>query len=451
MKKKYIVRKLFLCLFLGGYNVVDAADLLSVYHDALTNSPILATDLNTALATSQAVPINLGYLLPQVSAAVNTNINNFQTQGINTNYNNKNYSFTLTQPVFNYTALADLAVGNYNKKAAMATYQSQQQQFILDVSEAYFNVLAAEYDLALALAQYNFLQKTMQEAQKKFSAGLTTYTDVVQARANADSAYATLVQSKNNLAITNENLWTFTGVEEKNLATPIKAFPVTAPMPANLDYWVRVAEIKNPLLLAQQYTESAALANVHASVGNQLPTIFVQATYVKNYYNSNVPALLSTNAQTLDKTLSLGLSWNVFSGGELMSQTLQAADQYVAQENTSTNLYRQTQNQTTQDYLNVLASIAQIRAYQQSQISALVSLKKFNAQYKVGAATIVDVLNAVQTFYQARFNLIQAMNQYVDSTLSLKTDVGTLTEKDLVQLNQYLQVKPDSNLLVDIS
>lgn len=444
MKFKKITVIILLSL-LGGMLKVNAADLLSVYHDASTNSPQLATYLNTALATSQKVPINAGNLLPQVVGTAAIDQNNISANGVSANYSNHNYSLTITQQIFNYTDFANTTGAEYDKAFAMATYTSQEQQFILSVAEAYFNVLTAQYDVSLAQSQYDFLKKTLDQTQAKFKAGLATYTDVAQARANMQTAYATLIKSQNNLAIANVNLTTFTGIPETHLATVTKGeFPIPPPDPENVDYWVKLAEIHNPQLLAQQATENAALANVHASVGNQLPVVFVEASYQKNYYSNNVPSIVSLSTRTLDKSLELGLTWNIFSGGEQMSQTLAAANQYVSQENTSTNLYRQTNSQTTQDYLSVMASIAQIQAYRQSEISALASLKQFDAEYKVGTATIVDVLNQVQALYQARFNLAQALNQYVDSVLSLKADVGTLSQQDLANFNQYLKVPADN-------
>jgi outer membrane protein len=443
MKLKSLTYTIFL-LSLLNVNA-HAADLLSVYKDASTGSPQLSTYLNTALATSEGLTENIGTLLPQVTATANISANNFNGYGTNTNYTNANYGVSITQQVFNYSDFANVATAKFQKNSAMATYKSQQQQFILSVAEAYFNVLTAQYNLGLANAQYDFLKKTLDQTQAKFATGIGTYTDVAQARANANTAYATMIENQNNLAIANENLRTFTGKEETNLAgiTNDGSFPIIAPEPANLNYWVTLAEAQNPLLLAQVQTENAALATVHANVGNQLPNVFIQANYEKNYYNNGAPTVITQGYNPYEQeSIELGVSWTIFAGGELMSRTLQAADQYVSQENTSTNLYRQTDNQTTQDYLSVLASIAQIKAYQQSQVSALASLQEFDAKYKVGTATIVDVLNATQTLYQARFNLAQAMNEYIDNFLSLKADVGTLSEQDLANINQYLKITP---------
>ena len=431
-------KTLLFLLGVSGTLCASASDLLSVYHDASTNSPQLEAYLAANLATAENVPINVGAILPSLSLSANASLNNVQATGINGNYQNANYGFTLTQTLFNYNSFANISVAHYTKLAAAANYQSQLQAFILSVATAYFNVINAEYDVKFAKAQYDFLQKTLIQTKRKFVVGLGTYIDVAQAKAKSDQAYATLIQNENNLAIANENLRVLTGKLETNLATVTDTFPIEAPKPTNLDYWVKLAEVQNPGLLAQNYTESSALASVHAAAGNELPDVFLQASFTKNYYSGSTPSLVSSYSQSLDKAIELGLTWTLFSGGELMSQTLQAANLYVAQENTSLNLYRQTQSQTTEDYLSVLASISQVKAYRQSEIAAASSLREFNAKYKVGAATIVEVLNEVTQLYQAQYNLAEAVNQYIDNMLTLKTDVGTLSEQDLAALNTHL-------------
>ena len=123
-----------------------------------------------------------------------------------------------------------------------------------------------------------------------------------------------------------------------------------------------------------------------------------------------------------------------------MASSLQAANQYASSQNTELNLFRETTTQARQDFLSVLANISQVAAYKQSVLAAESSLRDYNAKYKVGTATIVDVLNATQTLYQAKSNLANAEYEYITSLLQLKYDAGILNQQDLVSLNKYLQV-----------
>ena len=212
------------------------------------------------------------------------------------------------------------------------------------------------------------------------------------------------------------------------------------PDPDNADFWIEHSIQNNQSLIAQRYTTKAALATVNESAGDQLPSVNLELAYGQNFYRHNVLSTVSAHPQTSEASIALSLSWNVLSGGEQMATSLQDANSYASSQNTELNLYRQTVANTKQDYLSVLANIAQVKAYHQSVISAESSLKDFNAKYKVGTTTIVDVLNATQTLYQAQSNLANAAYQYITSLLQLNYDAGTLNEKDLIALNQYLKV-----------
>jgi outer membrane protein len=56
----------------------------------------------------------------------------------------------------------------------------------------------------------------------------------------------------------------------------------------------------------------------------------------------------------------------------------------------------------------------------------------------VGTRTIVDVLDSTRNLYNAKRNLSSTRYNYVQSILSLKRAAGTISEKDLVNINKGL-------------
>ncbi len=419
----------------------QASDLLSVYHDAQQSSPILTSDAATNQATQAEIPFAIGAVLPQVAVQANASYNSYSQPGFNTTYPSDGYSLTLTQPLFNYTAFAAMVDVNYTADAATKNYQAQTQNFILTVAQDYFAVLQAQDNVTFAEAQLKSLDTTLTQTEQKFQVGVGTYTDVAQARANDQSAQATLVQNQNTLADDQQTLKALTGKLETNLAVVKSDFPFVTPTPNNVDTWVANALKTNPALAAQHYTTKAALANVNVNVGNQLPTVSLVASYGQTFYRDDVsPQISPTGPYVDDTTIALDLSWTLFNGGELMSSSLQAANQYASSQDTELNLYRQTKSNVTNDFLSVVSAQSQVKADKQAVVSAQVTLDSYNAKYKVGTATIVDVLNATQTLYQDQSTLASAEYQYINSWLQLKYDAGTLSEQDLLSLNQYLQV-----------
>jgi outer membrane protein len=93
-------------------------------------------------------------------------------------------------------------------------------------------------------------------------------------------------------------------------------------------------------------------------------------------------------------------------------------------------------------YNDINASIGALRAYEQTVISARSALEATEAGFEVGTRTIVDVLDATRRLYDANRNLSNARYDYILSHLRLHQAVGTLTEQDLLDINQGL-VKQD--------
>ncbi len=415
-------------------------DLLQVYLDSLQNSPLPETYLATQNSTKEGTPIALGALLPQLAITANGTYTDAIAPGADYNYPSAAYSLTLTQPLFNYSNYATLAGAMDNSSSAEATYQSNMQNFILTVATNYFNVILAEYNVRFAEAEIASLKLTLEQTKAKFSVGIATITDVLQAEANYESAKATLIANQNTLNDSNQTLMELTGKVEPNLALIQPDFPFTPPEPNDIDAWVAHAIQNNQSLIAQRYTTKSALATVNEAVGSQLPSVNLELAYGNTYYQNDISPVISASPRPMTASIALDLTWNVFSGGEEMATTLQDANMYASSQNVELNLYRQTTMQTKQDFLSVIANIAQVESYKQSLIAAQSTLNDYNAKYKVGTATIVDVLNATQTLYQTKSSLASAAYQYIISLLQLKFDAGTLNQQDLVSLNQYLQV-----------
>ncbi|MNY25820.1 Outer membrane protein TolC precursor [compost metagenome] len=71
-------------------------------------------------------------------------------------------------------------------------------------------------------------------------------------------------------------------------------------------------------------------------------------------------------------------------------------------------------------------------------MSAQSSLDAMEAGYSVGTRTIVDVLDATTTLYNAKQQLSSARYNYLINQLNIKSALGTLNEQDLQMLNSTL-------------
>ena len=414
---------------------VQATDLVAVYQQAAASSPWLKQRLATRDAQHAAADGAFSSWLPQVSLGASET-----AQWVyGDSYQASVLQAQVTQNVFNLQAWGNWANVDDTALAQDATYQEQQQTFILDIAQAYFLILQSQDMVHFAQAKLTFLKQTLTQTQHKWQVGLGTVTDYKQALANYDEAVADVIKAKNNLAVAIEGLRTYTGQVYKHLSSLKTDFTFSQPQPANIDYWVRQAVERNDTLRAQQYLSKAAKQNAVSQYGNHLPIVQFVGTYTKNDNNSSGEALSTLGYRHQDNgTLALQLTWNIFQGGTLFASEAQAERQYDAQLSIQENTYRTIVSQVRQDYLNVIAQVSQVRSYTEAVKAGAASLQQFEAKYKAGTETIVNVLDQVQKLYAAKQNLASAQYQYVIDQLTLQRDVGALSTQTLAKLNKWL-------------
>ena len=136
--------------------------------------------------------------------------------------------------------------------------------------------------------------------------------------------------------------------------------------------------------------------------------------------------------------MGLSFSLPLYSGGATSSQVKQAQHNYVSASELMESAHRSMVQTVRSSFNNISASISSINAYKQAEISAQSSLDAMEAGYQVGTRTIVDVLDATTTLYNAKQQLSSARYNYLINQLNIKSALGTLNENDLQGLNSAL-------------
>ncbi len=126
------------------------------------------------------------------------------------------------------------------------------------------------------------------------------------------------------------------------------------------------------------------------------------------------------------------------------SQVKQAQYNFVGASEQLESAHRSVVQTVRSSFNNVNASISSINAYKQAVVSAQSSTDAMEAGYSVGTRTIVDVLDATTTLYNAKQQLSNARYNYLINELNIKSALGTLNEQDLIALNNTLG-KSDSD------
>ncbi|MGD9659645.1 MAG: TolC family outer membrane protein [Porticoccaceae bacterium] len=448
---------LFLALPVSGFSET----LTEIYDLALNNDPQLRAANAAYLAGKESANIGRAGLLPQISASAEyseldseeSSSSVFVLDGLEVNSGTRgdgdadqtSFGISIEQPLFNLPAWYDFKQGKTVSEQARLSFAAAQQELIIRVTDAYFNVLRASENLTSAIAEQQAIGRQLEQTRQRYEVGLLPITDVHEAQAAFDDASVNTLVLEGGLRVAFEGLEVLTGQPHSQLAGLAGSFPVLPP-DASREEWVQLALANNLQLKISQQGRDAARENAEARKMEHLPTVtgaysYADTDFDKEFSGQNLlGAPINTPSSSDDQThvLSVRLNVPIFTGGLVSAQRRQAYQQYAEADETASYMLRNTTQQARTAHLNVITAAATVKALAQSIKSAESALEATRAGYEVGTRNIVDVLFAERNLHQAQRNYANARYTYISSSLNLKLVAGQLSPDDIYQLNAWV-------------
>ncbi|GIU48722.1 outer membrane channel protein TolC [Shewanella sp. KT0246] len=431
---KFKIRSLYAALTLAvAAPAANADDLLQIYQQALTSDTIVLQAQSQRDALYETIEENRAPLLPTISANVGYSKAWNDSEGSPTE---KPEGFTgglsLNQVIYDHSAWVGLDLAEMAASQADSAYASALQALIIRVTTAYFDVLTAKDNFEFQGAEKRAIERQLEQTKQRFAVGLTAITDVHEAQAQYDLASATEILAENTLANSYEALREITGIDHKTINTlDTNRFSAGAPSPTTSSEWLKIAETNSIDLMTQRIGRDIASETITLYKAGHMPSLNLGAGYTKGFDQS--PGADYDNAN-----IAVTLSVPLFEGFKVTSQVKQAQFQYVEASEKLEQVHRGVVKDVRNNFNNVGASISSIRAYEQSVVSSESALKATQAGFEVGTRTIVDVLNRTRDLYDSKRQLSDARYGYINSILALKQAAGTLSEDDIISINNGL-------------
>lgn len=435
------MKKLFPILIglgLTGFSAMSQAEnLLQVYQQARISNPDLRKSAADRDAAFEKINEARSPLLPQLGLGADYTYTSGFRDSKDQNSNVTSGSLQLTQVLFDMSKWRALTLQEKTAGIQDVTYQTDQQTLILNTATAYFKVLAAIDTLSYTEAQKQAIYRQLDQTTQRFNVGLVAITDVQNARSQYDSVLANEVTARNDLDNAVEGLRQVTGNYYPELASlNVDGFKTNKPSAVNT--LLKEAENRNLSLLQARLNQDLAREQIRQAQDGHLPTLSLNASSgISNNRYSGAKSV-SQDADVGQNQIGLSFSLPLYQGGMVNSQVKQAQYNFVGTSEQLESTHRSVVQTVRSSFNNVNASISSINAYKQAVVSAQSSLDAMEAGYSVGTRTIVDVLDATTTLYNAKQQLSNARYNYLINELNIKSALGTLNEQDLVALNNTL-------------
>lgn len=427
----------------------QAADLIQVYQQALANDATFASARAALAAGKEKVPQGRANLLPTIGFDGSVVKNNTESSPwnegapvagggfvgeTNADYRTTTNTLTLVQPLFRWANWQNYQQSKLLQSISEAQFAQAQQDLITRVSQAYFDVLAAEDSLELNRAQKTATTEQLASAKRNFEVGTQTITDTHEAQAAYDLVVAQEFAAINDLENKRSALQNIIGTAPGTLAPLRPGVVLATPSPAAIEPWVSSAESQNYGVVSAELAYESSKRDIQKSRAGHYPTLDL----IANARRTDTGGQYAFSGVRNDKAIGVQYSVPIFNGFAVTSRVRES----IALEDKARNDLEATRRNAAQNarlaFLGVNSGLAQVRALQAAEVSSTSALESNKLGYQVGVRINIDVLNAQRQLYLTRRDLSRARYDTIMNGLRLKSAAGSLREADLVPVNALL-------------
>ncbi len=359
----------------------------------------------------------------------------------NFNSNTLQGSINGRQPLFNRGNMATIAQSERSLESSLADLDSAEQDLMLRVSQAYFDVLGAQDTLETTRANKTAIAEQLASAKRNFEVGTATITDTREAQARFDLATAQEIAADNDLATKRIALDQLVG--RNNVVPKQLAVPVMLPAPtASVDELVAKASQDHPAVRRAQVAYDVAVLETEKARAQGLPTVDAVASFGggRSTFAAANAVFPGTPTAGPNFGTSIGVQLNIplFAGFAIQNRIKETLVLEDRSRNDLEAARRIVAQATKQAYYTLLSGAAQVKALDAAEGSSQLALEATQLGYKIGVRVNVDVLNAQSQLYQTRRDLARARYDVLLNTLRLDQAAGRLTPSDVLAINRLL-------------
>ncbi|WP_200192461.1 TolC family outer membrane protein [Halorhodospira abdelmalekii] len=356
-------------------------------------------------------------------------------------------TLSLTQPIFRRGNFIDLERARTGQQGGDLEVLLNEQRLVIDVTEAYFNVLLAQDELALVEAEGAAVASQRRRAERALEVGTGTQTDVDEARAAYDRVRAQRVAALNQLDVARESLRRLTGHSPGTLAGLHEGFEPQPVEPGEPEHWVELAGRHNLEVRLAELEDQLARHDVSARRAERWPEVDLEARYThfsgerdQQQFRDGSPVVETLDGTTDTRSIRLQLSVPLFTGGGISSRIRAAEAERTA---TADELYDQRRASALDArsaFLGLTSERERVRALEQALVSARSNEASVRRGQEVGTRTTTDLLNAQSRRFETKRDLQAARYDYLLHFVRLHAAAGLAVDQALIaEINAQLQ------------
>jgi outer membrane protein TolC len=310
--------------------------------------------------------------------------------------------------------------------SADADLTNQEFQVTLQVKQAFFGALAADELVRISATRIQRAREQLKVATEKLQAGTATRSDTLRSSVELGNAQLALLTAGTQQATARADLARLIGVDRPVRAVADSALFAMAP----LDTAALRSELTRsaPAVLAAEAEARSAAATVGVNRAQYFPT--VTGSFSQNWSGPVSTGVDSATGRQNTITwrgqwsARLSLSWNVFNGFTREAALTRSVVARETAEAQAADARRQASAQLTQQLAAYESARSRIAITVASRAAAAEDLRVVQERYRLGAATILEVLTSQEAMDQAEVDAIQSQFDFLVARAQLEALLG---------------------------
>ncbi len=306
--------------------------------------------------------------------------------------------------VFNLANWFDLASANASRARAHLDVLASEQDLIYSVKVSYYGYLASEENLDVQEEAVKRADEQLKLIQSRYDLGSASLSDVLKQKVQFGNDRLALLRAQNGVTNSKADLAYTIGIDPRQEHEFATGYAVGG-YDGTLDDAVDFGLTNNPGLLGQMKTVDEARHGVWSAKSGYLPTLSVYADYRK--FNGTQAYPVSFDYSSNTRSYGFTVSWNIFDG---FFRERSVTNAKISHNNARAAL-ADTRNLTASRVKTAYLDIDQLKEQKtvssENVAAAEEDLKITQEKYNLGAATILDLLDAQVSLKQAQVALIQ--------------------------------------------
>lgn len=305
-------------------------------------------------------------------------------------------SVTFEQPLFDLSVVPAYKRGKLVTRSARHEYRGIMREVLFGVASAYYDVLRQQSVVIVSRETSTLAKETLDLAQKRVRAGEVTRTDELRAAAQWQESRRQLIDAEGTLDVLRNRLANILNLptdRPMELATPSDK---RAPRQGLGELVATAWQHRDDLLAEQLVVEQDVLRRKEIQA-TYAPKASVQVSaFAKSSSTS------STNGERESWQAVFALQWPLIDAGQRQLE-LKTAQYEIGQSRLRLALLRKdVQHQVQEAWVNVRVLSESLEALEAQVAAAAQGHQDLQKQYSAGAATNLEVLDALRELNRAR-------------------------------------------------